>query len=299
MSARLVRRACVAIILALAAPLALGKQALEVYAVNYPLAYFAGRIGGEAVKVVFPVPRGVDPAFWNPDAKTIANFQSADLILLNGAGYARWVARASLPRRRLVDTSKAFRDRFIRIEDAVTHAHGPSGAHAHAGTAFVTWLDPQQAIAQARAITRAFSRAHSAKAQQFEEGLKRLVADLETLDRELEAALQPFSGQPIVASHPIYQYLARRYALELKSVTWEPDQPPGAAEWRTFGKLLEGHRAHVMLWEAPPADATAARLSALGLRSVVFDPCANRPAEGDFMRVMRDNVAALRAIVVR
>ncbi len=299
MSANIVRRACVAIVLALAATLAQAQQALEVYAVNYPLAYFAGRIGGDAVKVTFPVSRGVDPAFWTPDAETIANFQSADLILLNGAGYARWVARASLPRRKLVDTSKAFRDRYIRIEDALTHAHGPSGAHAHAGMAFVTWLDPTQAIAQARAIARAFARARPAKAQQFEEGLKRLVADLEALDRDLAEAFKSFSGRPLVASHPIYQYLARRYALDLKSVTWEPDRPPRAEDWRALAVLLDGHRARVMLWEGMPLRETEIRLSALGLRSVVFDPCANRPAEGDFMRVMRDNVAALRAIVVQ
>jgi len=293
------RRALAATLLALAATLAQAQPALEVYAVNYPLAYFAARIGGDAVKVVFPAPRGTDPAFWTPGAETIAKFQRADLILLNGAGYARWVARASLPRRRLVDTSKAFRDRFISIENALTHAHGPSGAHAHAGTAFVTWLDPTQAIAQAHAIERAFARARPSEGKRFEERLKRLVADLEALDRDLAAAFKPFAGRPLVASHPVYQYLARRYALELKSVTWEPDQPPRAEDWRALHALLDGHRAQLMLWEGAPLRETEIRLSALGLRSVVFDPCANRPADGDFMRVMHDNVAALRAIVVQ
>jgi len=272
---------------------------LSVYTVNYPLAYFAERIGGTEVKVTFPAPRDVDPAFWNPDAATVQRYQKADLILLNGAGYARWVARATLPRRTLVDTSKSFRRTLIKIEDAVTHAHGPSGAHTHSGTAFVTWLDPAQAIAQARAIEHALARARPAAANRFEEGLKRLVADLEALDRDLEAASKPLSGQPLVASHPIYQYLARRYALDLKSVTWEPDQLPGAADWRAFDTLLERHRARVMLWEAPPTAATAARLSGLGLRSVVFDPCPNVPTEGDFMSVVRGNIAALRAIMVQ
>ena len=65
-------------------------EPLTVYVVNYPLRYFAERIGGELVRVVFPAPADVDPAHWSPDAETVAAYQAADLILLNGAGYARW-----------------------------------------------------------------------------------------------------------------------------------------------------------------------------------------------------------------
>ena len=67
----------------------------RVYTVNYPLAYFAERIAGGSVKVVFPVPPDVDPAIWSPDAETIADYQQADLVLLNGAGYAGWLQRAT------------------------------------------------------------------------------------------------------------------------------------------------------------------------------------------------------------
>jgi zinc transport system substrate-binding protein len=65
--------------------------------VNYPLQYFVQRIGGELVDVSFPAPRGVDPAEWMPDIDTVAEYQQADVILLNGAGYARWLRRMSLP----------------------------------------------------------------------------------------------------------------------------------------------------------------------------------------------------------
>ena len=74
--------------------------ALCVYVVNYPLAYFAERIGGDVVRVHFPAPAEGDPAFWSPDADTIAAYQNADLLLLNGADYAKWVDRATLPSRR-------------------------------------------------------------------------------------------------------------------------------------------------------------------------------------------------------
>ena len=80
------------------------EQPLTIYTVNYPLQYFAQRIAGEHAQVIFPGPADEDPAFWIPGTETIQRYQQADLILLNGAGYARWTKRVSLPRLRSVDT---------------------------------------------------------------------------------------------------------------------------------------------------------------------------------------------------
>jgi len=48
-----------------------------------------------------------------------------------------------------------------------------------------------------------------------------------------------------------------------------------------------------MLWEAPPLAATEARLRERGVTTVVFDPAGQSPSEGDFLSVMRANVARL------
>ena len=78
---------------------------LNIYTVNYPLAYFAERIGADHVDVVFPAPKDVDPAYWMPDKETITRYQKADLILLNGAHYAKWVEKVTLPRAKMINTS--------------------------------------------------------------------------------------------------------------------------------------------------------------------------------------------------
>ncbi|MGI9248958.1 MAG: metal ABC transporter substrate-binding protein, partial [Woeseiaceae bacterium] len=124
----------------------------QVYSVNYPLAYFAERIAGDTVNVVFPAPADVDPASWSPTNETVASFQSADLMLLNGAGYADWIQRVSLSQSRLVNTSAALADRLIPVDDDTTHSHGPGGDHSHKDMAFTTWLDVELAIGQARAV---------------------------------------------------------------------------------------------------------------------------------------------------
>jgi zinc transport system substrate-binding protein len=50
-----------------------------------------------------------------------------------------------------------------------------------------------------------------------------------------------------------------------------------------------------MIWEGAPNPETERRLREMGIRSLVFDPCANRPEQGDFLSVMRRNVDDLAA----
>jgi zinc transport system substrate-binding protein len=48
-----------------------------------------------------------------------------------------------------------------------------------------------------------------------------------------------------------------------------------------------------MIWEDVPLPVTVRRLEAMGIESLVFQPCGNRPAEGSFVSVMLDNVMVL------
>ena len=265
-----------------------------VYTVNYPLAWMAERIGGEWVEVVFPVPAEVDPAFWRPAPEEIAAYQEADLILLNGAGYANWTRSAFLPESKLEDTSAGFADRILRVDGAVTHAHGPGGEHAHGEEAFTVWLDPTLAVLQGAAIRDAFSSRWPAHAEAFAAGQAGLEHDLLALDEEMAAVMSGHAATPLVFSHPVYQYFVGRYGLTARSVHWEPDEIPDEAQWNELGQLRADHPAAWMVWEGEPRAETTRRLEEAGVRSVVFDPCGNRPAEGDFLGVMRANAAAMR-----
>lgn len=272
---------------------------LHIVTVNYPLAYFAERIADDFAEVSFPAPAGIDPAFWMPDTATISDYQQADLILLNGAGYAHWTARVSLPRLRSVDSSRTFRDRYIQVQQGPQHSHGASGKHSHGGTAFTTWLDLDQAAQQADAIAAALRRKRPDQTQAIDSRLAQLRDQLETLDQRLRQAGASAEDRPLLASHPIYQYLARRYGLTLRSVTWEPDRTPEPAQWALLEQLLAEHPARLMLWEDTPTAATSERLQQLGVEVVVFNPSANRPAHGDFLTVMSDNVAGLTAALAQ
>jgi len=263
---------------------------LSVYVVNYPLKYFAERIGGEHVRVVFPPPANVDPAYWMPDVKTIAAYQQADLILLNGAGYAKWIDKASLPRSKMINTSIKFRDQYIRSEVAVTHSHGPQGEHAHEDVFFTTWVDFRLASLQAETVAAALIRKKPDNRQIFEENLGMLKRDLLALDSALHEIVRKSPSQPLLASHPVYDYLSRGYGLNLRSVHWEPNETPNTEQWVELQKLLQKHPAKWMIWEGTPLKEPVERLKSLGINSLVYDPCGNMPQEGDFLNVMHQNI---------
>jgi len=261
--------------------------------VNYPLAYFAERIAGDTVTIHFPTISG-DPAFWQPKTEDIIAYQQADLILLNGANYAKWVPKVSLAQAKLINTCAKIGNMLILIPHQVTHTHGPKGAHTHGGTAFTTWLDPQLASQQAAAIRDALTAKWPQHAAEFAHGYEALASDLKALDASTTNALAKFGDAPLLGSHPIYQYLTRHYHLNMKSVHWEPDAVPDEAMWRELATLLASHPATVMLWEGEPLAAIKEKLAEKGIKSIIFNPCGNRPATGDYLTVMQQNITNLR-----
>jgi len=269
---------------------------LSVFATNYPLAYFAERIGGDQVEIFFPAPADVDPAFWAPEPEVIAEFQRADLILLNGAGYEKWIERASLPSSKLVDTSVAMESSYIPLDEGVVHTHGPEGEHSHKGWAFTIWLDPIIAIAQAQAVQEALSELRPEAAEDFRVAYEGLQADLLVLDAQLGKVAADIGDRPILFSHPVYQYLDEHLGLNGESVHWEPGEMPTEEMWKALSTLLQSHPAEWMVWEGEPLEAVKSRLASMGIQSVAYNPCGNAPENGDFGSVMLQNLANLQAV---
>ena len=273
-------RLCLALALCTASTAAAQERG-EIVAVNYPLLYMAERLAGDAAEVVYPVPGDVDPSFWRPRISDISAIQSADLILLNGAGFATWIDRVSLPRSRVVNTSAAVEDQFI-VTQSITHSHGDGGEHSHEGLTSYTWLDPQLALAQAQAIATALSRKGLVAEDDVADRLAALTADLGALDAEAAASLGPAQSIPMIATHPRYQYFARRYGLSITSLEWEAGAMPTEEELARLQELAESTGARILIWEAaPPAEAIDA-VAALGLQSTVFPPLEHPHPALDF-----------------
>ncbi len=277
----------------------------EVWTTFYPTTWLARRLVGDDALVRCPLPEEADPALWEPDTATLQGYQAADLIVVNGAGFERWVGRTSLPPSRLVDVSQGFAESFLRLDGAVTHSHGPGGAHVHEGIDGHTWFDPSNLKAQAEALHRALSRLLPGRAEALAARRAALAADLDALDAEFRALGPTPPGLALYASHPAWNYAARRYGWTVVNWHLDPGEMPAPADFEAIRARLGRQPAKVMLWEDTPLPEIATRLEQeLGLASEVVPPCESESAEDraagrDLLVRMRENVAALRRALAR
>ena len=264
-----------------------------VYTVNYPLAWLAQQLAADSVDIEFPAPGNEDPAFWKPSPEVIARYQQADLVLLNGASYARWLSRATLPASRLLDTSQKFSDQLISVDSGPAHSHGPQGEHSHGEQAFTVWLDPTLFAQQAQVVAQSLTALLPAEREAINTRLRVVEDTLANWDVQLDAASKALAGRPVLYSHPVYQYLQRRYSLNGIALHWEPDQAPAPQDWLELERLLQQHPATIMLWEAPPLTETQETLQRMGITTVVYAPQGASPGSGDFAGIMAGNIDRL------
>jgi zinc transport system substrate-binding protein len=263
---------------------------------NYPLKYFVERMAPPVVKVRFLVAERDDPAYWRPRPEDVLTLQKADLIILNGASYESWLNNVSLSQSKLVDTSAGFRERLIPLKQTMTHSHGTAGEHEHSETAFTTWLDLKLAISQAGKAKDALAARWPQHKAQFEAQFDKLAQDLKVFDVEIKKIVTGNPKQAVLFSHPVYQYFEAGYGINGRSVHWEPGEMPDQAKWGELTSLLKEHPAKWMIWEGNPDSEIVSMLKGIGLESAVFDPCADTPDSGDFLTVMRQNIAELKRV---
>lgn len=274
-------------------------SSLRVVALSQPAGWLASRLVGDDGQVTVMVPAGEDPPHWRPSADAIALLADADLLVANGAGYEPWIATASLPRDRLVDTAKGL---DLIVHEGTTHSHGATGTHTHEGTDPHTWLDPLLFLSQGQAIHRHLVQDHPGHRDAFDARLEALRTEILAVHGELETALAGLDRVALAANHPSYDYLARRYGFGVNTFPVEPDAAPDAATAAPLSAWTEEHREDapskpVMLWESAPTPEVTAALSD-GLRHVVVDP-VEQPLDGryDWPARMRSSAAALHAVL--
>jgi zinc transport system substrate-binding protein len=145
-------------------------------------------------------------------------------------------------------------------------------------------------------VAASFIAARPSSESEFSQRVGALSDELRELDRRLAAAAEAIGDEPLLFSHPVYQYLIRRYELNAREIHWEPDELPNGHAWSHLEEMLQSHPARWMLWEGEPLPETVSGLQELGITALVFDPCSLPPEQGDYMAAMSANAASLEAI---
>jgi zinc transport system substrate-binding protein len=102
------------------------------------------------------------------------------------------------------------------------HDHGTLG-DAH------VWLDPANAIAMIKAITKELSKAFPENRSQYKANALAMISKIEASDKEVNAILEPVKDKPYVVFHDAYQYFEKRYGLSaVGSIVIEPSDAASA-----------------------------------------------------------------------
>jgi zinc transport system substrate-binding protein len=113
----------------------------------------------------------------------------------------------------------------------------------------------------------------------------------------MQQLAEELKGQPIIVSHPVYQYWQRKYELNLRSLHWEPTESPDESGWAELDSALKDFPAKLFVWESTPSAENEAALAARGFTSLVFAPAANLPRGSSWRTEMRANLERLQKVV--
>ncbi|APZ96978.1 putative zinc transport system zinc-binding lipoprotein AdcA precursor [Fuerstiella marisgermanici] len=275
--------------------LANGSESITVVATSYPVFVMASEIVGDECEVVFPAADATSPQAWKTSAKDISVLQSADLILLNGAGYEAWAQQVSLPRSRTVETSAAYESKLKRVQDSVSHQHGPAGENTGGDLLWATWLDPQLATLQLKAIEGALSKVVPDQRAAFAARGQTIADRLAKLDQQIEqlAAATAEKEMVVLSVGSEFEYLTARLGW---SVRWLPESVDSARLNETLVDFADAESAsklnillHTSSLISPLREAAAEH----GFRAVEIDQCDQPIAERSVWDRLQGNIERL------
>ncbi|MBF9015204.1 MULTISPECIES: metal ABC transporter substrate-binding protein [unclassified Oceanispirochaeta] len=267
-----------------------------VFAANYPLYYICQRYSGDFIELIWPFADDEDPAFWEPLDVQIRELQTADLLILNGAEYEKWLEYSFIDPNLAVDSSSRFKEDYIVTTGGTSHSHGAGALHDHGATAFSLWLDLELYARQAEAVHKALLTLLPAEKEILEQRHGELLQELDKLDQSFHTAGAIFKSEVLLASHPIYQYFSRAYTGEVKSLLLEPDIFPSEEDWDLLADLKKENNSSLMIWEGKPVLETQKKLKEMDIIWVVISPGFNKPLEGDYLDILKKNLEELESL---
>jgi zinc transport system substrate-binding protein len=255
-------------------PALLQAEPLRVFVSVSPLQTIVQRVGGERVQVQAMVQPGHSPHSYDPTPRQIGALAQTVLYVRSGVPFEdAWMARirSANSAMQVLDAREG-----IGLRELDAHDHGgPGPAPApHDRQDPHIWTSPPLVEHMARNIRDRLAALDPGHADTFSRNFESFAAELDGLDRDLRALLDPLPNRRFLVFHPAWGYFADTYGLTQVPIEYEGKEP-GA---RTLAALIERARregARVIFVQPQFNRAYARQLAdAIGGRVVVIDPLA-------------------------
>ena len=166
--------------------------------------------------------------------------ESADLVILSGAGLEEFLEEALSSANAVIDSSHG-----IELLEGEQHHHHEVDAeeesHHHEADPHL-WLSPAHAMAQAQNICAGLSRQYPEYTEVFKENLNNLLADLQALEDYGQTQLADLGSREILTFHDGFGYLAQAFGIEIVEAIEEESGAEASAQ--ELIHLIEEVRHH-------------------------------------------------------
>lgn len=270
---------------------------LKVITTFLPMYVFTKNVAGDLADVENLLPPGVGPHDYSFTPGDIRKTVGADVIVANGLGLETWMTdliSKSGSHAKLVEAASGITGKSW--PDTVAVPGGAAGGETTGDVNPHVWLDPVLAEREVATIADGLAAADPAHAADYRRNAADYSKQLERLDSDYKAALDPIADKAFVAFHPAFDYLASRYGMNQLAVIEEfPGKEPGARYLTGLVDLIRQRGVKVLFSEpqfSPKvaetvASETGARVYELDTVEIgEFDP-------GTYVKVMRDNLKTL------
>ena len=274
-----------------------GSGKTTVVAAFYPLQFIAERVGGDAVTVSNLTKPGAEPHDLELAPNQVAAIGNADVVVYL-AGFQPAVDEAveQHAKGHAFDVAgvQPLSDAPAGGEEEAEKAGGQ--AHVNDGKDPHVWLDPLRLAAIVDQLATRLATADPDHAADIRGRAAALRAELEALDKEYAAGLATCQRREVVTSHAAFGYLAERYKLRQIPISGlSPEEDPSPQHLAEVTKLAKQSGVTTIFFETLVSPKVAEALaSEVGAKAEVLDPIEGIDGGGDYLSVMRQNLARLR-----
>lgn len=274
---------------------------LNVVATTPDLASIAREVGGDNIELTTLAKPTEDPHFVDAKPSFIVKLNRADVLIEGGAELEMGWLPALLDQSRNQKLSTGAPGRIacaqgialLEVPSTLDRSRGD--VHAAGNPHYL--VDPVNARVVARRMADAFCQLDEKSCDAYRANQKKFSASLDAKLAEWQKALEPFSGQQLVAYHNSWLYFGNRFGLKIDLfLEPKPGVPPTPAHLAEVITRMKQDQVHVIIVD-PYLDRRTAEMVAGRTGATVVDvaqfPGGIKGTEGGYIALMDHLVDAV------
>ncbi len=266
----------------------------------YPITEIVERVSaGTSIEIVGLTPPGVGAHDHELTARQLDGLTQVDAVFYLGGGIQPSVEKAvkqlgsSVAVVNLMDHAQIITSAEKSAEEDDDHNHDD-----HGDTDPHVWLDPANMASMTQAVISTLAGLSADLATTFEDNGSTYIAELTTLDKELDTAFMQCVSRALVTSHDAFGYFAARAKLDTVPIAGvDPANEPSAQQLEEIARSAKNAQASTVFFETQLPDGLAKTIaSSIGANVSVIDPIetissADLNAGKNYLSIQRKNIA--------